>query len=54
VGKLANVSAVVARLDNCGKGSRMTFFALHVSPFFTLTFLFDERKMVMGASFLSS
>ena len=54
VGKLVNVSAVVARFDSCGKGSRVTFFALHVSPFATLTFLFDERKMGMHASFLSS
>ncbi len=54
VGKLVNVSAVVARFDNCGKGSRVTFFALHVSPFATETFLFDERKMGMHASFLLS
>ena len=49
-----NVSAFVARFDNCGKGSRVTFFALHVSPFTTPTFLFDERKMGIHASFLSS
>ena len=55
VGKLVNVSAFVARFDNCGKeGSRITFFALHVSPFATSTFLFDERKMGIHASFLSS
>ena len=54
VGKLVNVSAVVARFDSCGKRSCVTFFALHVSPFATLTFLFDERKMGMRASFLSS
>ena len=52
VGKLVNVSAVVARFDNCGKGSCVTFFALHVSPFATPTFLFDERKMGIHASFL--
>jgi hypothetical protein len=51
VGKLMNVSAFVARFDNCGKGSRVTFFALHVSPFAVSTFLFDERKMGMHASF---
>ena len=38
VEKLVNVSAFVACFDNCGKGSRMTFFALHVSPFATTTF----------------
>ena len=54
VGKLVNVSAFVACFDNCGKGSHMTLFALHVSPFATPTFLFDERKMGMPASFLSS
>ena len=54
VGKLVNVSAVVARFDSCGKGSRVTFFALHVSPFATPTFLYDERKMGIHASFLSS
>ncbi len=54
VGKLANVSAVVSRFDSCGKGSRVTFFALHVSPFATPTFLFDERKMGIHASFPSS
>ena len=54
VGKLVNVSVFVARFDNCGKGSRVTFFALHVSPFATPTFLFDERKMGMHASFLLS
>ncbi len=54
VGKLVNKSAVVARFDSCGKGSCVTFFALHVSPFATLKFLFDERKMGMHASFLLS
>ena len=54
LGKLENVSAVVARFDNCGKGSRVTFFALHVSPFATPTYLLDERKMGMHASFLLS
>ncbi len=54
VGKLVNVSAVVARFDNCGKRIRVTFFALHVFPFATPTFLFDERKMGMHASFLLS
>ena len=54
VWKLANVSAVVARFDNYGKGSRVTFFALHVSPFAPPTYLLDERKMGMHASFLSS
>jgi len=54
VGKLVNLFAVVACFDNCGKGSCVTFFAEHVSPFATPTFLFDERKMVMHASFLSS
>ena len=54
VGKLVNVSAFVARFDNCGKGSRVTFVALHVSPFATPNFLFDERKMGMHASFLLS
>ena len=33
VEKLVNVSAFVARFDNCEKGSRVTFFAMHVSPF---------------------
>ena len=51
VGKLPNVSAVVARFDSCGKGSCVTFFALHVSPFATPTFLFDERKMGIHVSF---
>ena len=54
VGKLVNVSACVARFDNWGKGSQVTCFALHVSPFATLSFLFDERKMGIHASFLSS
>ena len=54
VRKLVNLSAVVACFDNCGKGSHMTFFALHVSPFATLNFLFDELKIGMHASFLSS
>ena len=54
VGKLVNVSAVVARFDNCGKGSRVTFFALHVPPFATSTFLLDGRRMGILASFLSS
>ena len=52
VEKLVNVSAVVARFDNCGKRIRVTFFALHVFPFATPTFLFDERKMGIHASFL--
>ncbi len=38
VGKFLNVSAVVARFDSCGKGSRVKFLALHVSPFATPTF----------------
>ena len=38
VGKLEKVSAFVARFDNCGKGSCVTFFALHVSPFAIPTF----------------
>ena len=54
VGKMVNLSAVVARFDHCGKGSHVTFFALQVSPFATPTFVFDERKMGMHASFLSS
>ena len=54
VGKLVNVSAVVAGFDNCGKGSSVTFFALHFPPFATLTFLFDERRMGIHASFLLS
>ena len=54
VGKLVNVSAFVACFDNCGKGSCVTFVALHVSPFATPTFLFDECKMGMHASFLLS
>ena len=54
VGKLVTVSAFVACFDNCGKGSRVTFFALHVFQFATPTFLFDERKMGMHAYFLSS
>ena len=40
VGKLVKVSAFVAHLDYCGKGSCVTFFALHVSPFATPTFFF--------------
>ncbi len=54
VGKLVNVSAVVARSENCGKGSRVTFFALHLPPFATLTFLLDDHRMGIHASFLSS
>ena len=54
VGKLVNVSAVVARFDNCGKGSRVTFFALHLPPFATSTFFLDARRMGIHASFLSS
>ncbi len=54
VGKLVNVSAVVARFDYCGKGSHVTFFALHLPPFATSTFLLDERRMGIHASFLSS
>ena len=54
VGKLVNVSAVVARFENCGKGSRVTFFALHFPPFATSTFLLDGRRMGIHASFLSS
>ena len=54
VGKLVNVSAFVARFDNCGNGSYVTFFALHVSPFATPTFLLDERRMGIHASFLLS
>ena len=38
VGKLETVSAVVARFDYCGKGSCVTFVALHVYPFTTPTF----------------
>jgi hypothetical protein len=29
----------------------VTFFALHFPPFSTLTFLFDERRMGIHASF---
>ena len=54
VGKLVNVSACVTRFDNCGKGSSVTCFALHVLPFATPTCLLDERKMGIHASFLSS
>ena len=54
VGKLVNVSAVVACFENCGKGSCVTFFALHLPPFTTSTFLLDERRMGIHASFLSS
>ena len=54
VGKLVNVSACVARFDNCGKGSWLTCFALHESRFATPTCLLDERKMGMCASFLLS
>ena len=54
VGKSVNVSACLARFDNCGKGSRVTCIALHVLPFATLTCLLDERKMGICASFLSS
>ena len=53
VGKLVAVSAFVARIDNW-KGSCVTCFSLHVSSFATLTFLFDEHKMGMHVSFLSS
>ena len=35
VGKSVNVSACVARADKCGKGSRVTCVALHVSPLLT-------------------
>ena len=38
VGKLVKVSAFVAHFDNCGKGSCVLCFALHVSPFATPTF----------------
>ena len=54
VGKLVNVSAVVARFDNCGKGSHVTFFALHLPPFATSAFLLDQRRMGIHASFLLS
>ncbi len=54
VGKLLNVSAVIACSDNCGKGSCVTFFALHFPPFATSTFLLDERRMGIHASFLLS
>ena len=54
VGKLVNVSAFVACFYNCGKGSRVTFVALHVPPFATLTFFLDERRMGIHASFLLS
>ena len=54
VGKLVNVYAFVARFDNCGKGSCVTFFALHVPPFAPLTFLLDARRMGIHASFLLS
>ena len=53
VGKSVNVSACVARFDNCGKGSHVTCSTLHVLPFATLTCLLDERKMGICASFLS-
>ena len=52
--KSVNVSACVVRFDNCGKGSRVTCFALHVLPFATPTFLLVERRMGIHASFLSS
>ena len=52
VGKLVNVSACVTCVDSCGKGSRVTCFALHVLPLATLTHLFDEGKMGISASFL--
>ena len=32
VGKLVNVSAFVARFDNCGKGSRVTLFCVACVP----------------------
>ena len=54
VWKSVNVSASVTLFDNCGKGSQVTFFDLHVSPFATPTFLIDERKISIHASFLSS
>ena len=54
VGKVVNVSAVVACFDNCVKGSLVTFFALHLPPFATLTFLLDERWTGIHASFLLS
>ncbi len=54
VGKLVNVSAVVARFDNFGKESCVTFFDLHFPPFATSTFLLDEHRMGIHASFLLS
>ena len=54
VGKMVNESADDANFDNCGKGSCVTLFALHVPPFATSTFLIDERRMGIHASFLSS
>ena len=54
VGKLVNVSACVARFDNCGKGSWVTCFALHVLLLASPTLLLDERKMGIHAYFLSS
>ena len=54
VGKLVNVFACVARFDNCGKGSRVAYFSLHVLPFATPTCLLDKRNMGIRASFLLS
>jgi hypothetical protein len=53
VGKPLKVSALDARSDNCGNGSRVTFDALHVSPFATLTLLVDFRKIGIPAAFQS-
>ena len=52
-GKSLKVSALDARSDNCGNGSCVTFDALHISPFATLTLLVDFRKIGIPAAFLS-
>ena len=49
---LVCIASIVCFVDDCGKGSCMTCFALHVSPFATPTFFLDERKMGIHASFL--
>ena len=53
VGKSLNVSARDARSDNCVKGSFVTFSALHISPFATITRLVDFRRIGNPAAFLS-
>ena len=54
VRELVNVSDCAVCLDNCGKGSQVTCFALYVLRFVTLTLLLGEGKMVIRASVLSS